>query len=46
MQFSNAIETDWQGVLDFNSVTIISVQADVIREKHRERVISSRLVLR
>ena len=46
LQFSNAIETEWQGVLDFNSVTIISVQADVIREKHRERVISSRLVLR
>ena len=47
MQFSNAIETEWQGVLDFKAVTIIdSVQADVIREKHRERVISSRLVLR
>ena len=44
---TNAIETEWQGVLDFKAVTIIdSVQADVIREKHRERVISSRLVLR
>ena len=47
MQFSKALETEWQGVLDFKAVTIIdSVQADVIREKHRERVISSRLVLR
>ena len=46
-QFSKAIETEWQGVLDFKAVTIIdSTQADVIREKHRERVISSRLVLR
>ena len=46
-QFSKAIETEWQGVLDFKAVTIIdSVQADVIRDKHRERVISSRLVLR
>ena len=32
---------------DFKAVTIIgSTQADVIREKHSERVISSRLVLR
>ena len=46
-QFSKVIETEWQGVLDFKAVTIIdSMQADVIREKHRERVISSRLVLR
>ena len=46
-QFSKAIETEWQGALDFKAVTIIdSTQADVIREKHRERVISSRLVLR
>ena len=46
-QFSKAIETEWQGVLDFKAVTVIdSVQTDVIREKHRERVISSRLVLR
>ena len=46
MQFSKAIETEWQGVLDFKAVTIIdSTQADVIREKHSERVISSRLVL-
>ena len=46
-QFSKAIETEWQGVLDFKAVTIIdSTQADVIREKHSERVISSRLVLR
>ena len=46
-QFSKAIETEWQGVLVFKVVTIIdSVQADVIRDKHRERVISSRLVLR
>ena len=46
-QFSKAIETEWQGVLDFKAVTIIdSTQADVIREKHRERVISSQLVLR
>ena len=37
MQFSTAVETEWQGVLDFKAVTIIdSVQADVIREKHRE----------
>ena len=47
MQFSEAIETEWQGVLDFKAVTITdSTQADVIREKQRERVISSRLVLR
>ena len=46
MQFSSAIETEWQGVLDFKAVTITdSTQANVIREKHRERVISSRLVL-
>ena len=46
-QFSKAIETEWQEVLDFKAVTIIdSTQADVIREKQRERVISSRLVLR
>ena len=47
MQLSKAIETEWQGVLDFKAVTIIDpAQADVIREKHHERVISSRLVLR
>ena len=46
-QFSKAIETEWQGVLDLKAVTFIdSTQADVIREKHSERVISSRLVLR
>ena len=46
-QFSKAIETEWQGVLDFKAVTIIdSTQANVIREKQRDRVISSRLVLR
>ena len=46
-QFSKAIETEWQGVLDFKAVTIIdSAHADVIREKHSERVISSHLVLR
>ena len=45
--FSKAIETEWRGVLDFKAVTIMDpAQADVIREKHRERVISSRLVLR
>ena len=34
-QFSKAIETEWQGVLDFKAVTIIdSTQADVIRENH------------
>ena len=44
-QFSKAIETKWQGVLDFKAETIIdSTQADVIREKHCERVISSRLL--
>ena len=33
-QFSKAIETEWQGVLDFKAVTILdSTQADVIREK-------------
>ena len=33
-QFSKAIETEWQRVLDFKAVTIIdSTQADVIREK-------------
>ena len=46
-QFLKALETEWQGELDFKAVTIIdSTQADVIREKQRERVISSRLVLR
>ena len=41
-QFSKAIETEWQGVLDFMAVTIIhSSQEDVIREKHSERVILS-----
>ena len=46
-QLLKAIETEWQGVLDFKAVTTIdSTQPDVIREKHRERVISSRLVLR
>ena len=46
-QFSKAIETEWHGVLDIKAVTIIdSTQADVIREKHSERVISSRLVFR
>ena len=45
--FSKAIETEWQGVLDFKAVTIMdSTQADVIREKQRQWVISSRLVLR
>ena len=45
-QFSKAIETDWQGVLDFKAVTIIdSSQANVLREKQRDGVISSRLVL-
>ena len=43
-QFSKAIETEWQGVLDFTAVTIIdSTQADVIREKHSDKVISSRI---
>ena len=33
-QFSKAIETEWQGVLDFTAVAFIdSTQADVIREK-------------
>ena len=33
-QFSKAIETEWQRVLDFKAVTIInSTQADVIKEK-------------
>ena len=46
-QFLEAIETEWQGVFDFKAVTIIDpTQADVIREKQRERTISSRLVLR
>ena len=46
-QFSKAIETEWQGVHDFEAVKIIDpTQADVIREKQRDRVISSRLVLR
>ena len=41
--FSKAIETEWQGVLDFKAVTIIdSTQTEGIREKQRERVISSR----
>ena len=32
-KFSKAIETEWQGVLDFKAVTITdSTQADVIRE--------------
>ena len=45
--FSKAIETEWQGVLDFKAVTIIdSTQTEAIREKQRERVIFSRLVLR
>ena len=45
-QFSKAIETEWQGVLDFKAVTIKdSTQADVTREKHSQRVNSSRLVL-
>ena len=45
--FRKQSKTEWQGVLDFKAVTIIdSTQADVIRDKHRERVISSRLVLR
>ena len=47
MQFSKAIEAEWQGVLDFKAVTIIDpTQVDVIREKQCERVISSRFVLR
>ena len=47
MQFSKAIETESKGVLEFKAVTIIDpTQADVIREKQRERVISFRLVLR
>ena len=34
-QFLLAIETEWQGVLDFKVVTIIdSTQADVIRENN------------
>ena len=46
-EFTKTFETEWQEVLDFGTVTIIdSTQADVIREKHSERVISSRLVLR
>ena len=46
-QFSKAIETEWQGVLDFKAVTIIdSTQANVIREKQRDRLISCRFVLR
>ena len=46
-QFSKAIETEGQGVLVFTAVTIIdSTQVDVIREKQRDRVISSRHVLR
>ena len=43
---TKAIETEWQVVLDFKAVTITDfTQADVIKEKHSERVISSRLVL-
>ena len=35
MQFSKAIETEWQGVPDFTAVTIIDpAQVDVIREKN------------
>ena len=46
-QFSKAIETEWQGVLDFKAVTVIDpTQADAIREKQHDRVKSSRLVLR
>ena len=46
-QVLKAIETEWQGVLDFKAVTIIDpTQADIIGENQRERVISSRLVLR
>ena len=46
-RYLGTIEPAWQGVLDFKAVTIIdSTQADVIRGKQRERVISSRLVLR
>ena len=42
-QFSKAIETEGQGVLVFTAVTIIdSTQVDVIREKQRDRVMSSR----
>ena len=45
--FSKAIETEWQGVLDFQAVTIIDpTQAEVIGERQRDRAISSRLVLR
>ena len=46
-QVLKAIETEWQGVLDLKAVTIIDpTQADIIGENQRERVISSRLVLR
>ena len=46
-QFLKAIETEWQGVLDFKAVTIIDfMQADVLREKHSERMSFSRLVFR
>ena len=46
-RYLGTIELARQGVLDFKTVTIIdSTQADVIRGKQRERVISSRLVLR
>ena len=46
-QFSKAVETAWQGVLDFKAVTIVdSTQAEATREKQRERVISSRFILR
>ena len=40
------LETEWQGVLVSNAVTIIDpAQANLIKEKQRDRVISSRLVL-
>ena len=46
-QFSKAIETEWQGVLDVKAVTIKdSKQTDLIREKQRELVISSRHAVR
>ena len=46
-QFSKAIETEWQGVLDFKVWTAINPsQADANREKQRYRVILFRLVLR
>ena len=48
LQFPKAIETEWQGVLDFKAVTIMdSVLADVVSEQHRERgdIISPRSAL-